>query len=246
MRDNLLVIAKSEEIRNCFARSYPLLGYDVSVFEDIYEPIRDLNFLDPDHVIMDVDELARKWKIFAAGLKLSPKKITLILFASAMTLEQANEALLLGVSGIIIKPFLPEFHLKRVYDIIHRKLRMGGKRIQPRFYAGTEFEGSLLFYEYKAGKSCQFALINVSEMGIAVRLGSPEEVPELKEGYAMDSAVLKIDDKEYPISFRAVFRDRNVVGLAFEQIKREKPNFQRFLQRLSLKAFGISGLKGSW
>ena len=246
MRDNLLVIAKSEEIRDCFARSYPLLGYDVSVFEDIYEPIRDLNFLDPDHVIMDVDELARKWKIFAAGLKLSPKKITLILFASSMTLDQANEALLLGVSGIIIKPFLPEFHLKRVYDIIHRKLRLGGKRIQPRFYSGTEFDGSLMFYEYKAGKSCQFPLINVSETGIAVRLGSPEEVPELQEGYAMDSAVMKIDDREYPISFRAVFRDRNVVGLAFEQIKRERPNFQRFLQRLSLKAFGISGLKGRW
>ena len=246
MRDNLLVIAKSEEIRDCFARSYPLLGYDVSVFEDIYEPIRDLNFLDPDHVIMDVDELARKWKIFAAGLKLSPKKITLILFASSMTLDQANEALLLGVSGIIIKPFLPEFHLKRVYDIIHRKLRLGGKRIQPRFYSGTEFDGSLMFYEYKAGKSCQFPLINISETGIAVRLGSPEEVPELQEGYAMDSAVMKIDDREYPISFRAVFRDRNVVGLAFEQIKREKPNFQRFLQRLSLKAFGISGLKGRW
>ena len=246
MRDNLLVIAKSHEIRDCFARSYPLLGYDVSVFEDIYEPIRDLNFLDPDHVIMDVDELARKWKIFAAGLKLSPKKITVILFASAMTLEQANEALLLGVSGIIIKPFLPEFHLKRVYDIIHRKLRLGGKRIQPRFYTGTEFEGSLSFYEHKAGKSCQFTLINVSEMGIAVRLGSAEEVPELKEGYAMDSAVLRINEQEYPISFHTVFRDRNVVGVAFDQIKREKPNFQRFLQRLSLKAFGISGIKGRW
>lgn len=246
MRENLLVIARSEEIRQCFARSYPLLGYDVSVFEDIYEPIRDLNFLDPDHVIMDVDELARKWKIFAAGLKLSPKKITLILFASGMTIDQANEALLLGVSGIIIKPFLPEFHLKRVYDIIHRKLRLGGKRIQPRFFAGTEFEGSLSFYEYKAGKNCQFPLINISEQGIAIRLGSPDEVPELKEGYVMDSALLKIDDQEYPVSFRTVFRDRNAVGVAFEEIKKEKPNFQRFLQRLSLKAFGISGIKGRW
>jgi DNA-binding response OmpR family regulator len=246
MEANLLVIAKSEEIRRCFARSYPLLGYQVSAFEDIYEPIRELNELDPDHVIMDVDELARKWKVVAAGLKLAQKTITLILFASSMTLEEANEALFLGASGIIIKPFLPEFHLKRVYDIIHRKLRIAGKRIQPRFYAGDEFEGFLLFYEHKSGQSCQFPLINLSESGAAVRLQSPEQVPLFRPDYVMDSAVLKIGSQQYPISFRVVFREGGMVGIVFEQFKAEKSNFMRFIQRLSLKAFGIAGLRGRW
>jgi DNA-binding response OmpR family regulator len=244
--ENLLVIARSEEIRRCFAESYPLLGYEVSVYEDIYEPIRELNRLDPDHVIMDVDELARKWKIVAAGLKLAQKKITLILFASAMTLEEAHESLILGVSGIIIKPFLPEFHLKRVYDIIHRKLRSGGKRICPRFYAGAEFKGSLSFYEYRAGQNCEFTLINLSELGAAVWVESAEHVPAVQEGYSMDSAILKIDGQEYPVSFHVAFRNEDVVGVAFEQIKKEKSNLQRFLERLSLKAFGISGIKGRW
>jgi CheY-like chemotaxis protein len=246
VKENLLVIAKSEEIRRCFAESYPLLGYEVSAFEDIYEPIRELNDLNPAHVVMDVDELARKWKVVASGLKLAQKTITLILFASAMTLEEANEALHLGASGIIIKPFLPEFHLKRVYDIIHRKLRMAGKRIQPRFYAGGEFEGLLLFYERKSGKSCQLPLVNLSESGAAFRLGSPEQVPELQPDYEMDDGVLEIGEQQYPISFRVMFRDREMVGIIFKKIKAEMPNFMRFIQRLSLKAFGISGLKGRW
>ena len=144
MDQNLIVISKSEEIRNSFLDSYTLLGYEVKVFDDILEVIRDLNFLEPDHVVMDIDELARKWKVVASGLKLAQKKITIILLVSGMSLEQANEALLLGVSGIIIKPFLREFHLKRVYDIIHRKLRAEGKRIYPRYYAGILFEGALI------------------------------------------------------------------------------------------------------
>jgi DNA-binding response OmpR family regulator len=246
MKENLLVIAKSEEIRQCFTRSYPLLGYEVYAFADIYQPIRELNDLNPAHVVMDVDEMPRQWKVVASGLKQAHKAITLILFASAMTLEEANEALHLGASGIVIKPFLPEFHLKRVYDIIHRKLRMLGKRIQPRFYAGVEFEGFLLFYEHKSGKNCQFPLINLSESGAAVRLESPEQVPELQPGYVMDDAVLQIGEQRYPISFRVAFRDREMVGIIFDQIKAEKPNFMRFIQRLSLKAFGISGLKGRW
>jgi len=246
VKENLLVIAKSESLRRCFAASYPLLGYEVWAFDDIFEPIRELNNLDPDHVVMDVDELARKWKVLAGGLKLAAKPITLILFASSMTLEQANEALYLGASGIIIKPFLPEFHLKRVYDIIHRKLRMAGKRIEPRFYTGEEFDGCLLFYEPKSSQSCQFNLINVSLSGASFWLRSPEQLPAIQPGYAMDEAVLKIGAQEYPISFRVAFRKQAMVGILFDQIKAEKPNFVRFLQRLSLKAFGISGLKGRW
>ena len=36
------------------------------------------------------------------------------------------------------------------------------------------------------------------------------------------------------------------LGVYFQRIKKKEANFQRFLQRLSLKAFGISGIKGKW
>ena len=58
-------ISKSEEIRKASSTATPLLGYEVKVFEDILEVVRDLNFLEPDHVVMDIDELARKWKVAA-------------------------------------------------------------------------------------------------------------------------------------------------------------------------------------
>jgi DNA-binding response OmpR family regulator len=246
VEQNLVVISKSDEIRSSFAESYSLLGYEVSVYDDILQPIRDLNLLDPDHVVLDIDELARRWKIVASGLRLAQKRITLILIAGSMTLEQANEALILGASGIIIKPFLPEFHLKRVYDILHRKQRAQGKRIYPRFYAGEVFDGDLVVHSEATRKIHTLELVNVSEIGVAVRSRDPESAPELQPRSTIDKAVLRIDNEEFPLSARVVFRKGGLIGLVFEDIRSREANFRRLLQRLCLKAFGISGLKGKW
>jgi CheY-like chemotaxis protein len=242
----MVVISKSAEIRQSFLESYSLLGYEVNVSEDIIELIRDLNILDPDYVIMDIDELARMWKIVASGLRLAQKKITIILLAGTITLEEANEALVLGVSGIIIKPFLPEFHLKRVYDIIHRKLRAEGKRVYPRFYTGEVFDGVLTVPIEATNKIHTFELVNVSEIGAAIRSKDPGIAPELDPDVVIDDAVLRVDNEEFPMSVQVIFRKQGLIGVNFQRIKKGDSNFNRFIQRLSLKAFGISGIKGRW
>lgn len=246
MDQNLVVISKSAEIRQSFLESYSLLGYEVNVSEDVIELIRDLNILDPDYVIMDIDELARMWKIVASGLRLAQKKITIILLAGTITLEEANEALVIGVSGIIIKPFLPEFHLKRVYDIIHRKLRAEGKRVYPRFYAGEVFDGVLIVPIEETNKIHTFELVNVSEIGAAIRSKDPGIAPELEPNVVIDDAILSVDNEEFPMSVQVIFRKQGLIGVNFQRIKKGESNFNRFIQRLSLKAFGISGIKGRW
>jgi DNA-binding response OmpR family regulator len=243
---NLVVISKSEEIRKSFLESYSLLGYEVSVSEDILELIRDLNILEPDYVIIDIDELSRMWKIAASGLRLAQKKIMVILIAGGITLEQANEALVLGVSGIVIKPFLPEFHLKRVYDIIHRKLRTDGMRVYPRFYTGPVFGGALTVPVTGTDKVHTFELVNLSEIGAAIRSKVPDIAPELQSDVVIEDATLRLDNEQFPVEVRVMFRNQGLIGVYFQRIKRGESNFQRFIQRLSLKAFGISGIKGRW
>jgi DNA-binding response OmpR family regulator len=243
---NLIVISRSAEIRESFNESYALLGYEVSVFEDIIGVIKDLNILDPDHVIMDIDSLPRKWKVVASGLKLAQKKITIILIASSMTFEEANEALILGVSGIIIKPFFPEVHLKRAYDIIHRKLRAKGKRAYPRFYAGSEFKGEFFMHTGTAGTGYIFEVVNLSEVGAAVRSKDPQIAPELQPNYVIHEALLQIDGQEFRVSVRVAFRRGGLIGFRLNEIDEGKANFVRLIQKLSLKAFGASGIQGRW
>jgi DNA-binding response OmpR family regulator len=243
---NLVVISKSAEIRKSFLESYSLLGYEVSASEDILQLIRELNILEPDYVIIDIDQLARKWKIAASGLRLAQKKIMIILIAETVTLEEANEALFLGVSGIIIKPFLPEFHLKRVYDIIHRKLQTEGTRVYPRFYTGPVFEGEFTVTIPETGKVYNFELVNVSQIGAAIRSKIPAIAPELQTDTVIEDALLRLDKEQFPVAVRVMFRKQGLIGVYFQRIKKGEPNFQRFIQRLGLKAFGISGIKGRW
>ena len=242
----MVVISKAEEIRKSFLESYSLLGYEVSVSEDILELIRDLNILEPDYVIMDIDQLARRWKIAASGLRLAQKKIMIILIAETVTLDQANEALMLGVSGIIVKPFLPEFHLKRVYDIIHRKLPNEGERVYPRFYTGSVFTGALTVPVPGTNKTHTFELVNVSQIGAAIRSKTPGIAPELQAEVVIEEAVLSLDNEQFPVDLQVIFRRQGLLGVYFQRIKKGEANFQRFIQRLSLKAFGISGIKGRW
>ena len=246
MDQNLVVISKSEEIRKNFLESYSLLGYEVTVSEDILELIGDLNILEPDYVIIDIDQLARKWKIAASGLRLAQKKITVILIAETVTLEEANEALLLGVSGIIIKPFLPEFHLKRVYDIIHRKIPTEGTRVYPRFYTGSVFQGALAVPVAGASEAHTFELVNVSQIGAAVRSKIPDIAPELQPDAVIEDASLSLDNEKFPVTVQVMYRKQGLLGVYFQRIKKGESNFHRFIQRLSLKAFGVSGIKGRW
>ena len=242
----MVVISKSEEIRKSFADSYSLLGFEVRVSEDILELIRDLNILDPGYVIIDIDELARRWKIAASGLRLAQRKITVILIAEMVTLEEANEALTLGVSGIICKPFLPEFHLKRVYDIICRKLPVEGARVYPRFYTGTVFQGDLTVTVPGTNRTHTFELVNVSLIGAAIRSKVPTIAPQLQADTVIEDAALSLDNERFPVDIQVIFRRQGLLGVYFQRIKNKEANFQRFLQRLSLKAFGISGIKGRW
>jgi len=150
------------------------------------------------------------------------------------------------VSGIIVKPFLPEFHLKRVYDIIHRKLPIEGTRVYPRFYTGSVFQGDLTVSVPGTDKTHTFELVNVSEIGAAIRSKVPSIAPELQAEAVIEDATLRLDNEQFPVDVQVMFRRQGLLGVYFQRIKKKEANFQRFLQRLSLKAFGISGIKGKW
>jgi hypothetical protein len=70
--------------------------------------------------------------------------------------------------------------------------------------------------------------------------------PELQPGYVLEDGVLRIDNQEFQMRCQVVFRQQGLIGVGFRRIKKGKANFLRFIQKLSLKAFGISGIKGKW
>jgi hypothetical protein len=48
------------------------------------------------------------------------------------------------------------------------------------------------------------------------------------------------------VDIQVIYRKQGFLGVYFQQFKEGESNFQRFIQRLSLKAFGVSGIRGRW
>ena len=91
-----------------------------------------------------------------------------------------------------------------------------------------------------------FELVNLSEVGAAVRCRDPEMAPALQPGFPLEAAVLRIEEEEFPLSAKVVFRKGGLIGLVFRSIEAREANFRRILHRLALRAFGISGIEGKW
>ncbi|MBA7706860.1 hypothetical protein ES703_115718 [subsurface metagenome] len=134
MRFNVIVISKLNLFRLSLLKKFKTLGFNVSTFSGIREPIQRLNRLNPDVVIFDEDDAGQGWKTCISGLKRARKKIIFILVVKDISINQANEAVALGVSGIILKPFDPEKDIKKILATINKKYSISPKRSSPRFF----------------------------------------------------------------------------------------------------------------
>ena len=83
-------------------------------------------------------------------------------------------------------------------------------------------------------------------IGASIRSRDPKAAPEIESECVIDGAVLRVDNQEFPMSVRVVFRRGGLIGIRFQRITEGQANFKRLIHKLSLKAFGISGIKGRW
>jgi hypothetical protein len=68
----------------------------------------------------------------------------------------------------------------------------------------------------------------------------------METGYESGHAVLRIEEEEFRINVQVMFRKQGLIGVKFHEFRDGEANFMRIIQKLSLKAFGISGIKGKW
>jgi hypothetical protein len=88
--------------------------------------------------------------------------------------------------------------------------------------------------------------VNLSQIGAAIRSKITDIAPEIQPDAVIEDATLRLDNEQFPVAVQVMFRNQGLIGVYFQRIKKGESNFQRFIQRLSLKAFGISGIKGRW
>ena len=243
---NIVVISKLHLIRQSFLQRFKSLGFNVYLFADIQEPVQRFNFINPDIILMDGDGSEKEWKLLLKGISAAQKKITFILLKSGISIDEANEAIALGVSGIILKPFNPTEHIKKIIEIIYNNRSYVLKRDNPRFYPDIDDRGTLKYFDSGKNELVTFSVINISRRGALLQLIHPPVKEELQPGYRIIDAELNIHNMELKIICSILHRKEQFLGIIFEDIRSGKNELYKFLDTLANNIFGTVRLKGKW
>ena len=246
MNMNIVVISKLHLIRQSLMQRLKSLGFNVYLFSDIQEFLPRFNLVNPDIILMDGDGAEKEWKLLAKGLSNVKKIIIFILLISAISIDSANEAIALGIAGIILKPFNPEEHIKKIMEIVHKNRSHELKRSAPRFYPDIEDRGTLSFFDSEKKEPVNFTLINISRRGALLHLINPLVKEELQPGYRIPDAELKLHSIELDVSCTVVHRYGQYIGVLFENIHTGKSQLYRYIETLDNNIFGTVRLKGKW
>lgn len=246
MKLNVIVISNIHIIRLNLLKKFKTLGFNVSTFSDIREPLQLVNRLNPDVVVLDEDGAEREWKIFISGLKIAKKKIIFILITSKISINRANEAVSLGVSGIILKPFYPEKHLQKILDIINRNYSIFTKRASPRFFLDPADQPEISYFSEKEDEQYKLLIVNISENGAAIRSLLYQDLEELQPGFRAIDATMTLRSITVNLSFRVVSRENDLIGITFEEITKGQTEFLNYIEDIYTTVFGTKKEKGRW
>ncbi len=246
MEINLVVVAKLHIIRQSLMQRLKPLGYNVHTFADAQELLKHFNSINPDAIIMDGDGEEKMWKLLLLGLKKIKKRIFFILMISKMSIDQANEAVSLGVSGIILKPFNPAQHIRKISEIILEQKSIQMKREFPRFYLGANEKASLKYFDTKTKDITSFIVVNLSQRGAFLHLIYPETKDILQPGYRVPEGKLSLATMEISLSFMVIHTEGNRIGILIEEIHSEKNQFYKYINTHYTNIFGTPKVKGKW
>ncbi len=246
MEINLVVIAKLHIIRQSLTQKLKPLGYNVHAFSDAQELLKHFSLISPDVIIMDGDGEEKTWKLLLLGLKKIKKRIFFILMISKISIDQANQAISLGISGIILKPFNPVQHIRKISEIILEQHSIQMKREFPRFYFGTNEKVAFKYFDTQTKEMISFIVINLSQRGALLHLIYPATKDVLQPGYRIPEGKLSLGTMEFSISSMVVHNRGNEVGILIEEVHNDKNLFYKYIDTRYTNIFGTTKVKGKW
>jgi len=233
---NAVVIGKTLLVRQPIAQSLETLDFHVIEASQVSEtpPIFQVSM--PALVVMDVDGMAREWRMLAAGLSARTGGSALVLLASRFNFDDVHDAQGLHVAGVIVKPFRREEHTERLIDLALRQRQLKPKRSAPRFAVPKDTKAELRIGQ--AGRVELFPVTNIGEGGAKI-MGESGWEPE----QGGPPVTLSWGSVQLEASIELVHRQRDGAGIRFARIFDGAPKLGRALDERRARAFGPLGRK---
>jgi DNA-binding NarL/FixJ family response regulator len=244
MSCTVAILATTHLVRQSIAQAVAPLGFRTFEFTDLANLVRRVNEVAPQLVVVDIDGLEGRWRALAAALRGSQERVALVLLAGRFGLDEAHEALALGVSGMILKPFRKEEHTARLSELFLKTQGLRPRRTAPRFVPPEESAAQLQYAGATGEEQAPVADLSLGGLGLRPEGSAPGTMPS--PGSNVKGAMLLLDGGEVPLSALVVHRTGGRVGLRVLRLLEGRPVFLRAVESQHTRAFGAGGKRNRW
>jgi DNA-binding response OmpR family regulator len=242
----IAVLSRSLLVREALVRRLTPLGVRVasaSRFETLSEEFRSGTLA---VVLIDGDGWDRPWDELVRELDLRRRGVQCLLLVSSMSVGQALEAPALGIASVILKPFKPEEHTARVYDLLLDARGRTPRRDHPRYVPPAAQSVELEILPDGDWVVSRLPVVDLSAGGARVELPEPLAAASLTPGARGEVASLVVDGARAGLVIRVTHRDSRTLGVAFEHLEDRSGVLADTLRGLDRRVFGAFVPRRPW
>jgi DNA-binding response OmpR family regulator len=240
------MVSRSLLLREALVRRLSLLNSEVEPFSDFETLAREIRSDHPAFVLVDGDGWDQDWEVPVRRLELRRRGLPGLLLITSLNVDQLVEAPSLGIGTVLLKPFKPEEHTARIYDLLLSAQARPARRAHPRYAPadGQRLEMEILPEGDWVAR--RLAVRDISGGGARIELPDPPAAARLVPGSRWAVASLVVGGAVANVAFRVVHRSRQTIGVAFEQLVDRSGTFREALQGFDREVFGSVVPRRGW
>jgi hypothetical protein len=242
----LAVLSRSLLLREALLQRLSLLNVDVAAVSDFEALARGIQAGRVALALIDGDGWEQNWEEPVRRLDLRGRGVPGLLLIGSLTVDQLLEVPSLGIGAVLLKPFKPEEHTARIYDLFLGAQARTARRAHPRYVPadGQRLEMEILPDEDWVAR--RLSVRDISGGGAGIELPDPPAAAALAPGSRWAVASLVVGGARANVAFRVVHRSRRTIGVAFEQLVDRNGTFRETLLGFDRQVFGSVVPRRNW
>lgn len=211
----ILLISAQENLRDFIKRNFMPRGAEIIQYGNPIKAMDNIDEVDPEVVMFSSNDFPRHWKPFAAFLRdTRPREECVFVLLTREGFEQADEAQILGVNGIVNEEMRDKHDIARLKDLISRYRDIGDARAEKRLVPTPADTVQFVFTHPQRMEMIHGMVEDVSATGIAFVPGDRQRTMDLPVGGELRSCSLQLGEKIITIH-STIVRNERALSLRF-------------------------------
>ena len=242
----LAMVSRSLLLREALVQRLSLLSVQVAALSDFEALAREIQGRHPALVLIDGDGWEQNWEVPVRRLELRRRGLPGLLLIGSLNVDQLLEAPSLGIGSVILKPFKPEEHTARIYDLFLGAQARTARRAHPRYFPAHGQRPEMEILPEEDWVALRLTVRDISGGGAGIELPDPPAAAALAPGSRWAVASLVVGGARANVAFRVVHRSRRTIGVAFEQLIDRNGTLRDTLQGFDRQVFGSVVPRRGW